>query len=102
VYKVGYEVTGMILLQAHMYTDSLLRGVSFEVLSLCSYALGPVMLPLLGTFLELLLWNSFQCHHIFCLLNPEIFVPVRQTSVLETARSYLGLNQGNRVGVPFE
>jgi hypothetical protein len=38
------------------------------------------MLPLLETFLELLLWNSFQCHHHFF--------------SLETARSHLEPNQG--------
>jgi hypothetical protein len=27
-----------------------------------SYALGPTLLPLLEIFLEILLWNSFQCH----------------------------------------
>jgi hypothetical protein len=33
---------------------------------LSSYALSPTMLPMLETFLELLLWNSFQwCCHIF-------------------------------------
>jgi hypothetical protein len=42
------------------------EGVTFEVLPLSSCALSLTMLPLLETFLELLLWNSFQCcHHIF-------------------------------------
>jgi len=51
---------------AYLYTCSLLRGFNFKVLPLSSYALSPMMLPLLETFLELLLWNSFQCHcHIF-------------------------------------
>jgi hypothetical protein len=50
----GYEVPGMILLQAsYLYTYSLLRGVTFEVLPFSSYALSPTMLPLLETF-----WNS--------------------------------------------
>jgi len=55
----------MILLQAY-----LLRGVTFEVLPLGSYALSPVMLPLLETFLELLLWDNFQwcCHYLFIYL----------------------------------
>jgi len=77
--------------------------VNFEVLSLSSYALGPMMLPLLETFLELVLWNSFQCHHhVFgCLQYPQISVPLRQTLFLETARSLLEPNQGNRMGVPF-
>jgi len=35
-------------------------------LPLSSYALSPTILLLLETFLELLLWNIFQCcHHIF-------------------------------------
>jgi hypothetical protein len=34
----GYEVTRMILLQAYLYTYSLLRGVTFKVLSLSNYA----------------------------------------------------------------
>jgi len=56
----------MILLQAYPYTYSLLRGFTFEVCPFSSYALSPTMLQLLETFLELLLWNSFQyCLHIF-------------------------------------
>jgi hypothetical protein len=48
------KVTGMILLQAsHLYTYSLLRGVTFEVLRFSSYALSLTMLPLLEHF-----WNS--------------------------------------------
>jgi len=39
----------------------LLREVTFKVLSLSRYALSPTMFPLLETFLELQLWNSFQC-----------------------------------------
>jgi hypothetical protein len=46
----------------HNCLYSVLRGVSFEVLPLSSYALSPRMLPLLETFLELLLWNITQCH----------------------------------------
>jgi hypothetical protein len=63
-----YEVPGMILLQAsYLYTYSLPRGVTFEVLPLSSCVLSPTMLPLLETFLELLLLNIFQCREI--LLN---------------------------------
>jgi hypothetical protein len=61
--RCGYEVPGLILLQAYPYTYSLLRGVTFKVLPLMCYALNPMMLPLLGAILELLLSNSFQCHH---------------------------------------
>jgi hypothetical protein len=59
------EVAGMILLQACLYTYSLLTGVMFEVPpppSLNSNELSSTMLPLLETFWELLLWNSFQCN----------------------------------------
>jgi len=61
----GYEVLGIILLQVYSYIYSLLGGVTTGVLPLSNYALGPMMLPLLGTFLELLLWNSFHCCHYF-------------------------------------
>jgi hypothetical protein len=57
--------------------------------------------PLLEIFLELLLWNSFQCHdHFFfffgCLHWPEIFVPLRQSLFMETAKNHSEWNQGNR------
>jgi len=55
----GYEVTGIILLKEYLYSYSLLRGVTFEVLLLSRYVPSPTILPLLETFLELLLWNSF-------------------------------------------
>jgi hypothetical protein len=45
--------------KAHLYSYSLLRGVTFEVLLLSRYVPSPTILPLLETFLELLLWNSF-------------------------------------------
>jgi len=65
--RCSYEVLGTILLQnSCLYIYSLLRRVTFEVLPLNSCALSPTMLPLLETFLELLLWNSFQCRrHVF-------------------------------------
>jgi len=64
----SYKVPGIILLQAYIYTYSLLRGATLEVLPLTSYALSPMMLLLLETFLELLLWNSFQRRHIFFII----------------------------------
>jgi hypothetical protein len=69
--RCGYEVPGMILLQAScLYTNSLLRGVTFEVLPLSNYKLIPTMLPLLKAFLELLLWNSSQfCRRFFFVLT---------------------------------
>jgi hypothetical protein len=57
---------------------------------------------LLETFMELLLWNSFQCrrHIVFgCLQCPEIFVPLSQILFLETSHSEP--NQGKMAGVPF-
>jgi len=51
--RCGYEVPRMILLQTYLYTYNLLRGVTFIVLPLNSYALSPMMLQLLETFLEL-------------------------------------------------
>jgi len=50
----------MVLLQTYLYTYSLLRGFPFEVSPLSSYALSPTMLPLLETFLELLLWKIHE------------------------------------------
>jgi len=45
--RCGYEVLGMIILQVYLYTCSLLRGITFEILPLNGYALSPMMLPLL-------------------------------------------------------
>jgi hypothetical protein len=81
----GYEVGEMILLQAYLCTYSLLRDgesvVTLKVLPLSSYALSITILPQLETFLELLLWNTFQClrHISLCLQYLEIFVPIRLT-----------------------
>jgi len=102
--RCGYEISGIILFQAYLYTYSLQSGVTFEVLPLSNYALSSVMLPLLETFLELLLWNGFKCrHHISLSLQyPDIFFPLRQSLFLETARSHMEPNQGQRVGVPFQ
>jgi hypothetical protein len=100
--ECDYEVPGMLLLQACLYTYSLLRGVTFQVLLSSSYVLSPMMLPLLEKFLELLLWNSFQCHHhIFWMSS----VPRNLRTFklfLETDKSHVEPNQGNRVGVPFQ
>jgi hypothetical protein len=51
----GYKFPGMIPLQAYLPTQSLLRGVTFEVLPLSSCALSPAILPLLEKFLDFLL-----------------------------------------------
>jgi hypothetical protein len=50
--KCGYAIPGMILLQVYLYTFSLWRGVAFEALPLSNYAFSPMILPLLGTFLN--------------------------------------------------
>jgi len=64
--RCGHEVAIKILLQAYLYTYSLLRRVTFKELPLGSYALSIMMLPLFEIFLKLLLWKIFQCcHHIF-------------------------------------
>jgi hypothetical protein len=39
--RCGYEVPGVVLLQAYLYAHSLLRGVTFQVLLLSSCALSP-------------------------------------------------------------
>jgi hypothetical protein len=78
----GYEVPGIVLLQAYLCTYNLLRSVTFQVPPLSSYALRPMTMPLLETFLELLLWYSFQYrrHILFGRFRyPKIFVPLRQT-----------------------
>jgi len=69
--RYSYEVPGMILLQAsYPYTQSLLRGATFEVLPLSCCTISPTMLPLLEILLELLLWNIFQCRrYIFYVFN---------------------------------
>jgi hypothetical protein len=53
---------------------------TFEVLPLSSYAINPKMLPLLETFLELLLWNIFQCHRHFCFF-PNVFSVLKSSSL---------------------
>jgi len=77
------------LLQAYLYAYSLLRGVIFEVLPLHSCALSSTMLPLLETFLEFLLWNSFQWHrHIFCMSSVSWNLhPFKADFSLETSES---------------
>jgi hypothetical protein len=63
---------------------------------LSSYVISPVMLPLLEIFFELLLWNSFQCPHciFLCLQYPKIFILLRHTLFMETARSHLEQHRG--------
>jgi hypothetical protein len=63
--RCGYEVPGMILLQAYLYTYSLLIDVTFEVCLLSSYALSQTMLLLLETFLELCYGIAFSAITFF-------------------------------------
>jgi hypothetical protein len=102
----GVAMKFMIFFQVYPHAFSLLRVVTFEVLPWSSYAFGPIILPPLETFLQVLLWNTFQCQrHFFplgCFQYHEMFVSFRHTLILETARSYLEPDKGNRVGVPFQ
>jgi hypothetical protein len=75
--RCGYEVPGMIFI---MYTYSLLRGITFEVLPLSSYALCPMILSLLELFWKSCCGITFNATVTFffgCLQYPEIFVPLR-------------------------
>jgi len=47
--RYGYEVRGMNLLQAYLYTYSLLRGIAFQVLLLSSCPLSPTVGNIFGT-----------------------------------------------------
>jgi hypothetical protein len=102
--RCGYEVPGMILLQT--YGTCILKayweGSHFKYSPWTAMHLAQrCCLPLLETFLELLLWNSFQCHRhtLFgCLQCPDLFVPLKQTSFLEGERSHSEPNRGDRVG----
>jgi hypothetical protein len=79
----GYEVPRMILLQVYLYTHSLLKAVTFKVLPLSSCALSPMMLPAT-------VGNVFGTPAVVtffgCLQYPEIFVPLRQTLFMKTAK----------------
>jgi hypothetical protein len=75
--RCGYEGSRIILLQANLYNYSLLRGVTSKVLELSSYALSSMVLPLIETFLELLLWNSSQCCRIFL----DVFSTLKSSSL---------------------
>jgi hypothetical protein len=93
----------MILWQSYLYIYSMLRGVTFEVLPLSSYALTPTMLPLLETFLELLLWNSLQCcHHIFCLPLSWNLRPFKGDFTVENRQKSFGAKSRELAGVPFQ
>jgi hypothetical protein len=68
--RCGYEVPGMILLQAsYLYTHSLLRGITFQALPLGSHALGRMMLPLLETFLNSCCGTAFSAVVTFFLTS---------------------------------
>jgi len=92
--KCSYKVSGIILLQAlYLYTFSLLRRVTFEVLPFSSYASSPTMLLLLETFLNSCCGTAFSVITFFeCLQYPEISIPLKQTLFLETVRSHMKPN----------
>jgi hypothetical protein len=92
VQRCGYNISVTILLQAYLYL-SLLRGDIFKVLPFRSYTLSPTMLPLLETFLELLLWNSFQCRQIFSVFS--VSSNLRSLKVEFISQSHSEHNQGN-------
>jgi hypothetical protein len=75
IYDMWLWCSPDVFMQAsYLYTSSLLRGITFAVLPMSSYALSPTMLPLLETFCELLSWNSFQCcRHIFPLIESALW-----------------------------
>jgi hypothetical protein len=86
-----------------LHTYSLLKGITFEVLLLSSYALSPTILPLLETFLELLYGIASVPSNFFgCLQYPEVFIPLGQTLFLETARCCSEENDRKRVGDPLQ
>jgi len=71
----GCEVPRMILLQAsYRYTYRFLKGVTFKVLPLSTYALIPMMLQLLETFLELLCGIAFTAIFTFFFFLDVFFI----------------------------
>jgi hypothetical protein len=68
--------------------DSLLRGVTFEVLPLSSYALNPTTLSAsVGSIFVTPAVEQFSVpssHLYLCFQYPEIFVPLRQALFLES------------------
>jgi hypothetical protein len=91
-YNNTCRLTMLVLLQFCFQTNTKcvpLRLIAYWEESSC--ILSPMMLPLLEIFLELMLWNIFQCGRILfgCLQYPEIFVPLRKTLFLERAKSHV-------------
>jgi hypothetical protein len=72
-------------------TFSVLRRVTFEALPLRSCALSPTMLPLLETFLELLLWNTFQCHHFFMASLSRNLCPFKAGFIVTSSQKSFGV-----------
>jgi len=79
---------------------SQLRGVTFKVLPLRSYALRPTQLTLLETFLELLLWNRFQCRlHIFFMYSVSRNLhPFTADFTFENSHKSFGAKTGEQGG----
>jgi len=60
------------------------------------------MLPLLETFLDVLLWISFQCRRHIFLDVPEVFVPFKLDFISGNRRKSFGVITGEQGGVPFQ
>jgi len=96
----GYKVPGIILLQTHLYTHSLLGGVTFEVPPLSSFVLSLLMLPLIETFLDLLMWNSFQWRrHIFWISSISWNIqPFKTAFIFGNSQKSFGAKSGEQGG----
>jgi len=93
--RCGYDIRGVILSQAYIHNYNLQRAVNFEVLPLSSYALSPKMLPATaGNIFGAPLMEQPSSHFFGCLQYREIFIPLRKSLFLETARSHSEPNQG--------
>ena len=80
-------ILGLIFLWVKEYTYQLVGLVSFEVVSLCLYALIPVFLPLMKAPLEVTFCNN---HHLSCCVGLHLF------NVIESATFHCFFNCGNK------
>jgi hypothetical protein len=87
---------------AGMYVYSLLKGVTFELIPLSSYALSTTMLlaTVRNIFSNTCCGTAFTSLDVFNILKFSSLLSL--TLFLETARSHSETNQGNMVGVPFQ
>jgi len=97
--RCSYGVPGMSLLQAYQYTYNLLRGGHLQSTPLSSYTLSPMMLPLLETFPELLLWNSVQsrCNFFFWMFSLSLNLhPFKEDFILGNSHKIYGAKSGEQ------